>query len=381
MSCLRAKLEPRFAVGRIAATHEGFMNARNAIALGLMIAAAPAPACDFCMGPLQGFGKTVRQADGVADAQVANRQLLFAGEGAARVATTFKIAKVLHGVSHKAGETFRTTVQWRGNSEATRALVLFDRSEDGPVFLDALPDPGGRLADYYGQALAMAGKPAARRAAFHFGRLEDRDSEIAEDSYRQFADIPWEAVRDARAELDPAKLRAWLKSAAVPSGRKGLYALLLGTCGSAEDADALRRLLPEIADSTADTGGALAGLCLLTGKPGEVLRAAVTDRKAPATARAAALSVVRFLWTRTAEGDREPLREVIRIALADADTAAFAVDEMARIREPWMTEALKPLWLDPKRRTPAVKPAVLHYIRLLGEPTREHMYKFVDDNP
>jgi hypothetical protein len=356
--------------------------ARFAAAL-LLAAAVPAAACDFCMGPMASASKGVRQADGVAAAKVAGRQFLFAGEGEARVATTFTVTKTLAGTSPDPGAPVRTTLQWKGARTAGRALLLFERTEDGPALLDVLADPDGRLAGYYAEALSV---PAGRKAAFFATRLEDPDAEIAEDAYRQFSDVPFSALRSAKAALDAAKLREWLASDKVPAYRKGLYALMLGLAGEPSDADRLAGMLPA-ADSSATAGGLLAGVCLLRGKTAETLTAVIaggaTAATSPngATAKRGALSVVRFLWADADAAGRAELRKVLAAGLADKELVPFVVDEFARLREDWMTDELLAVWADPKRRTGPAKAAILHYVRTLPEPQRTEAYKRIDAVP
>lgn len=349
---------------------------RSAAAL-LFAAALPAAACDFCMGPMASASKGVRQADGVAAAKVAGRQFLFAGEGEARVATTFTVTKALAGTSPDPGAPVRTTLQWKGARTAGRALLLFERTEDGPALLDVLADPDGRLAGYYAEALSV---PAGRKASFYATRLEDPDAEIAEDAYRQFSDVPFSALRSAKAALDAAKLREWLASDKVPAYRKGLYALMLGLAGEPSDADRLTGMLPA-ADSSATAGGMLAGVCLLRGKTAETLTAVIADGKTAATAKRGALAVVRFLWADADAAGRAELRKVLAAGLADKELVPFVVDEFARLREGWMTDELLAVWADPRRRTGPAKAAILHYVRTLPEPQRTEAYKRIDAVP
>jgi hypothetical protein len=351
------------------------------IAVVLLAHAHAAAACDFCMAPLAGFGKGLREADGVAQARVVGRQLLFTDQDAARVAVTFEITGVLRGVSPAVGKTYRTTVQWRGGAAARRAVVMFDRGEDGPVFLDALPDDDGRLADYFTRAFAVAGKPGPDRAAFFAGFLEHADGEIAEDAYRQFAEISFEAVRAAKPSLNAGRLRAWLASEKVPAARKGLYGLLLGVAGNAQDASVFAAALPKVADTTAAAAGVLAGWCLAGGRWEAVLGEVVADRARAATCRRGALPAVRFLWTQADEAGKGALRSVLRTALGDSELAPFAVDELARLQEDWTTAQVRRLWLDKSRRSPALKPAVLNFARSLPEPARAGLYTLVDENP
>jgi hypothetical protein len=325
------------------------------------------------MAPLGGLGKGPRQADALAEATVTGRRALFVGEGPARIATTFEVVRPLAGPAPEAKAVVRTTVQWRGAAEARRVLLLLERTEDGPAFADALPDPDGRLSAYFAEAL----KPrpdAAQRAAFYAARLEDPDPEIAEDAFRGFADIPLPALRSAKAALPREKLREWLASDKVPAARKGLYGLMLGLCGSAEeDVPRLEKALSAAGDSASVSGGLLAGRAVLSGKPAETLSAVVSDAKAPMPRRRGALSVVRALWPE--ESLREGLRTALTAALSDAELAPFAIDEMARLADDRFTAELVALWSDPVRCTPAVRRAVRFYARSLPEPKRTEMEK------
>lgn len=340
------------------------------------IASTPARACDFCMADLQGFGKSFREADGLAEAKVTGRQILFVAGGEGRVATTFEIVRPLAGAAPEAGTPVRTTVQWKGGPDARRAVVLFDRTADGHVLLDAVADPDGKLADYFGEAFRLDRKDGAARARFFAARLESADPAIAEDAFGQFADIPVDAVAKAKDALPAGRLREWLRSDKVPAARKGLYGLMLGIAGTGEDAVLLGEVLRDCTDAAA-AGGLLAGRALLTGKAEAELTDALTGAGSSDVLRRGALAAAKHFRSRGG-ADEEAMRRVYAAGLRGAESAAPVVDEFGRAPEAWMTKLVREAWADKTRRTEGLRFAVFRYARRLPEADRRELYAFLD---
>jgi hypothetical protein len=350
--------------------------ALTAIALGLR----PGDACDFCGSVEVSPSMSLRSAEAALSVEITGRKFLFAGDEGAKTAVTFKVLRPLVGEKPAAGASFTTTVPLKNLGAATKAVVMVSGGEKNPVILDAYPDADGRLSTYLIKATSFT-KDEPAKVAYFASHLEDADPWIAMDAQGQFYAIPNEQVRKAADALPAGKFREWLASEKVHISRKGLYGMLLGLCGKADDIELLKKVFEAGQDNILAAGGALAGWCNLSGKPGEVLAPVITDVNRPLSARRAALQVVRYLLEKADAKERPALLEQYRKGLGDKVLAEYSVEEMARSLEFGLLEDVKKLWLDPKRSTRNVQLFVRFYGAMMPEGTKATFMKWLDDNP
>jgi hypothetical protein len=373
---------------RLAHTSAAF--ALAILALGtstVLVPLRPAAACPFCGTGSQAMSATASAAlaDAVVSAKVLGRKLVFTGESAAKPVATFEVLKLSGGEFPPVGHNFQLTAPRGAIGDATQAVLMLTVEGKKIALIDAYPDPSGRLFEYVVASKDLPRHDFAKRVAFYCRHLESDNPEIADDAQRQFADIPWEALREAKAELPVDKVREWLASDKVPAMRKGLYGLMLGTAGDKADAGRLERTLDAVQDNAVAAGGVLAGLCLLDGpgKLGARLAAVLSDAKRPAACREGVVGVVRFLWE---DAQKDPARraemlDVIRAGLKSAEAAPAFVAELAAMGEHALTDEVKAYWTDPKRLTGKGRMAVFRYRDSLPKDRREAFRKFLADNP
>ena len=154
------------------------------------------------------------------------------------------------------------------------------------------------LPEYLQQAIVAREKDVAARLNFFFKYLDHGELVINTDALMEFGNAEYKDVRKLAATLPAEKLLKWLKDPNTPASRFGLYGLMFGHCGKAEDAPALKALIddPEKAFSSG-LDGMLAGYILLKPKEGWAhLNTILGDPKKDFTTRYAALKVLRFFW-------------------------------------------------------------------------------------
>jgi hypothetical protein len=351
--------------------------------VSLLSLAAPAIACPFCAGagPAPGPNQSLQLSDATVQAKVLGRRLVFRGDNDAKPVAKFEVTKVLAGSIAPVGRVFEITAPRGALGDARQAVLMLAADGRDLALVDAYPDPDGRLFEYLAASNKIAKADHAAKVALFAAHLEHDIPDISDDAHRQFVDIPYEAVHDARGKLPLEKLRTWLADPKISAVRKGLYGLMLGTAGRPEDAETLRKALAMVKDNAIGTGGVLAGLCVLTGKSGETLTAFLRDTSRPAPQREGVVGVIRFLWDRTEPAKRGELLDLFRLALSQADIAPAYITELALLSEFSLTDEIKAYWQDPARLTPRGRTAVILYQKSLPKEDREAFRKWLADHP
>jgi hypothetical protein len=192
---------------------------------------------------------------------------------------------------------------------------------------------GSKLPEYLRGSLKVKDKPIGERLRFFFDYLDNSDLEISNDAYKEFGNADYTEVRTIAKALPAARLVKWLKDPDTPSFRFGLYASLLGHCGSKKDAGVLRALLDD-PDRRAGSGidGILAAYTMLEPKEGwKYLQGALQNTKEEFMFRYAALRAVRFLHDYRSDvvGKKELIAAVASL-LKQEDIADLAIEDLRK---------------------------------------------------
>src|SRR5262249_36277524 len=125
------------------------------------------------------------------------------------------------------------------------------------------------MVKYLTGAQAVKDKDVSARLRFYFDYLDNKEIEISNDAYKEFGNADYKDYRDMAKKLPANKLVGWLKDPNTPTFRYGLYASMLGHCGTDKDAEVLRAML-EDPQKRISTGvdGVLAGYVMLKPKEG-----------------------------------------------------------------------------------------------------------------
>jgi hypothetical protein len=193
------------------------------------------------------------------------------------------------------------------------------------------------IVKYLQGALAVKDKDVSKRLRFFFDYLDNAEVEIANDAYKEFGNADYKDYREMAKDLPADKIAKWLQDPATPAFRHGLYASMLGHCGSDKHAEALRKLLDD-AQKQASTGvdGLLAGYTMLKPKEGwAYIRDILKNSKKEFMLRYAALRAIRFLWnSRPDLVPEKDLVEGVTILLEQGDMADLAIEDL-RLHRCW----------------------------------------------
>lgn len=227
-----------------------------------------------------------------------------------------------------------------------------------------------KLPEYLKGAIAVRAKDSLTRLTYFFDYLEAPDLVVSSDAYSEFGYADYKEIRALadkwKGDATKGKqLLAWLKDPNTRPTRYGLYGLLLGHCGKAEDATALRALLDD-KDRAYSSGldGVVAGYVLLDPKAGwDYLLGIVGDPKKDFSVRYAGLRTVRFFWE--SRPDIIPNKQVLdamKVLMEQPDLADLPIEDLRK----WKVWDLAPVVLgyaakESHNTIPIVNRAVLKF--------------------
>jgi hypothetical protein len=224
--------------------------------------------------------------------------------------------------------------------------------------------PQSDIVKYLQGALAVKDKDTSARLHFFFDYLANADVEISNDAYKEFGNADYKDYKDMAKDLPADKIAGWLDDPNTPEFRYGLYASMLGHCGTARHADVLRRMLDNPKKRvTSGIDGILAGYTMLKPKEGwEYVRSILKDADKEFMLRYAALRSVRFFWdSRPDLFPKKELAGALTMLLDQSDIADLAIEDL-RQRGCWdVADHVIGLYGKKTHDVPIVRRAILRY--------------------
>jgi len=208
-------------------------------------------------------------------------------------------------------------------------------------------------------------QPAVKRLSYFLKYLENADQMIGDDAFGEFANASYADVVLLSKEMPREKLRSWLTTTSVSPGRVGLYGMMLGLCGNADDARLMEeKILESKDDFRLGIDGVMGGYLLLSGEKGlKILEEKkLRDKKAPFSETYAAMQALRFMWQ---YGDNrieaERLRQSMRILLDRPELADLVIADLARMKDWSVQERLLQMYDEEAYNIPSIKRAIVRF--------------------
>ena len=220
------------------------------------------------------------------------------------------------------------------------------------------------MVKYLQGALAVNGKQIGDRLRFYFDYLDNKEPEISNDAYKEFGNADYKDYREMAKNLPAAKIVKWLEDPETPAFRYGLYASMLGHCGTAKDAKVLRKMLDDPAKRTGSgVDGILAGYFMLDPKPGMVLLEGIMkDTQSDFMYRYAALRAARFLWDAEPKPEEHAkLAASVENLLPQADIADLAIEDLRKWSQWKASDQIFKLKGEKSHDVPIIKRSILRY--------------------
>ena len=219
------------------------------------------------------------------------------------------------------------------------------------------------MVKYLVGATATEGKPQGERLRFFFDYLNCPEVEIALDAYREYARADYKDYADMAKTLPAKTIAGWIEDPKTPAFRLGLYASLLGHCGTGEHAVLFKKLIedPE-ARRGSGVDGIMAGLVMIEPKSWAYLDGMLLDAKQEFQIRYSVFRTARFL--RDNRPDLVPKEQLVK-SIADLievpDMSDFAIDELRRLHHFEYTKAVLDLFDKKSHSLSVIKRAILRF--------------------
>ncbi len=220
-------------------------------------------------------------------------------------------------------------------------------------------------AEYLKAAAALDPKDSPAALGFFFRYIDSKDPTVSADAFLEFARATDAEISASAKHLDRAKIRTWLADPTTPAERIGVYAMMLGLCGHADDGPFLRELLntnplPErLANSL---GGLLAGFTLLNDKTGwAIVESLLADPKVPADRKFAVVGTVRFFQAARAKEAKPAILAAYKTAIAQGDVADMAVEDLRRWAWWDLSAEVLACYGKPTHSAPITKRSIVRY--------------------
>ncbi|MCA9262324.1 MAG: hypothetical protein KDA60_00685 [Planctomycetales bacterium] len=171
------------------------------------------------------------------------------------------------------------------------------------------------------------------RLKFFLKYLEDEDEMLARDSYDEFARAPYADVIGLKPLMDRERLMGWIENKDVPVSRRRLYLTMLGICGTAEDAQALRKYMEsDDRQQKAGLDAMIACYLKLVGPQGMELveKLFLGNPEAEYADTYAAIMAVRFHGNESDDIPRDRLLQGLRLVLDRPQLADLVIPDLAR---------------------------------------------------
>jgi hypothetical protein len=247
--------------------------------------------------------------------------------------------------------------------EPPRFLMFCDVFQEKVDSYRGIPVKSDAIVKYLKQAMALDPKDGVARLRFYFDYLEHPEKEIASDAFLEFAKAQDRDIGEAAATFSAEKLRGWLKQPEIPVERLGVYAFLLGVCGTDADAMLLQTMLNDPSERMRSAyDGILSGL--LHRKPIEgwkqVLQG-LADGRTNLPLRLAMIRAVRVLYTWKPEANKENTLKAARAVLAQGELADLAIEDLRRWQLWDLTPDILALYGQKGYTAPIMERAIVRY--------------------
>jgi hypothetical protein len=220
-----------------------------------------------------------------------------------------------------------------------------------------------RAAGYAKQAMALVGVESKRALPFFFRHLDDADPQIATDALMEFARASDADIGEVARTLRPETIRKWLADPKTDESRLGLYAFLLGACGTKEDAAWFQSVLGKpTARMQSAYDGILAGLIQLRPREGwELAEKMLREGKQQPLVRLAIVRMLRFYMGWKPVESRAAVHRCLSAIVAHGELIDLAAEDLRRWQMWELTDQVLALYGKKGLDAPIHRRAILRY--------------------
>lgn len=314
------------------------------------LAAPAARCCPFCSAPSLTLAEQMAQADAAVLVQwVGGKKATDKSAGE----TVYEIRQIVRNHKNELKVEDRVTLPRYRESKVGDLFLLV--GSKGVTIEWASPLEVTETSFNYVAQAPSPEVPVAKRLSYYVKFLEYPDPMISNDAYGEFANAPYADITQLADKLPREKIRGWITDPKTPQTRMGLYGLLIGLCGTDEDAKVLeKKILEKTEDFRLGIDGLMSGFLLLQGDKGlSVLdEHKLKNRDIPFSETYAAMQALRFMW-RYAEGriEKSRLRASMRILLDRPELADLVIADLARWKDWEIQDRLMDIYISSITKT------------------------------
>ena len=183
----------------------------------------------------------------------------------------------------------------------------------------------------------------AQRLLYYLAFLEHPDPLLSIDAWAEFANATYDDVKAVKSEMPREKLRQWIADPMMTPERLGLYGMMLGLCGDADDATFLQAQIGDVPPTGNDetqffrygTDGLMGGYLLLTGEEGvEFLERTRLQPDVPTDSIHAAVQAIQFVYSYESSLVPEArLKLAMRQLLSNDELRILTITNLARWKD------------------------------------------------
>ena len=331
-----------------------------AASLILAIAAGSALACPFCSAPSLTLTEQVGQADAVILTQWTAAE---EGDEKQPGSTTVEVVEIVKAPEGTVAKGDRITLA--GYREGKSGDLFFLTGTKGTTIEWGSPLEVTEASYQYIVQAPSKETPTQKRLEYFVRFLEYPDELVAADAYGEFANAPYEDITPLADRLPAKELRTWVSDPETTPTRLGLYGLLLGLCGTKEDAEIMKEKITEpTQDFRLGIDGVISGYLMLAGEEGlDVIdETKLANENAAFSETYAAMSALRFMWQYSTRIPKDRLRESMRILLDRPELADLVIADLARWEDWSVQERLMTLYGAEGYNIPSIKRSIVRYM-------------------
>ncbi len=214
------------------------------------------------------------------------------------------------------------------------------------------------------------------RLAWFLQFLEHPELLVSNDAYGEFAAAPYKTIRPLMDQMPRENLREWIQDPETPVTRIALYGMMLGLCGTEEDAEILEQKIMKVdSDFRLGLEGIMSGYVMLTGEAGlqkledaKISRTTYIDEKGkeqklPFSETYAVVNTLRFM--RKYEPDRVPFERLasgMYLLLERPELSDLIIADLARWKDWSVQDRLMAMFDEEPYQIPSIKRAIVRYM-------------------
>lgn len=243
-------------------------------------------------------------------------------------------------------------------------FLVFGELADGKLLVErGSPVQKTGAVDYLRSALQIDDRDRGKILLFCYKHLDSTDTDVAADAFLELAKANDREIADLAGQLPPEKFRTLLKDPKTPADRLGIFAFLLGACGTKDDAELLAGMIRK---NDERGNGALSGLLggLIELRPQDGWPATVRilrDPKRHFSDKLAAIGTLRFFHACKPKECRKQILEGMAAVVDDGDMADMAIEDLRRWQWWDATKQVLSQYGKPSHAAPLMKRSIIRY--------------------